>query len=331
MSLRGALKGGWCLLLRWGRVERVFIVLHGYGGREGPDDFLPFENAALFFPMARGIGRSARKEISSDPIWHVLHDIQDRKRYVHGGCVEDVWLAVSSALRLFPGCAGRVGLLGISFGGGIGAMALGFDRRIARAHLTCLVSAIMRCARLFQRLVAARLQIFCKRRPNSGAEETLAYHDAALAAKRIAVPTHFACARFDPMVAPPGQFAVYNAVVAEKELFVLNAPDTMNTLNRSSRASNCWKSLMLSFATLALPRRRTHPFLRTSSMNREYHKWWSPNLSRDMELLVFGHSGAKVLVFPTRGGRFYEYREYAHDGSAATKDRRWAYPAFLCG
>lgn len=26
-----------------------------------------------------------------------------------------------------------------------------------------------------------------------------------------------------------------------------------------------------------------------------------------MELLIFGNSGAKVLVFPTRGGRFYEY------------------------
>ena len=26
-----------------------------------------------------------------------------------------------------------------------------------------------------------------------------------------------------------------------------------------------------------------------------------------MELLVFGHAGTKVLVFPTRGGRFYEY------------------------
>lgn len=26
-----------------------------------------------------------------------------------------------------------------------------------------------------------------------------------------------------------------------------------------------------------------------------------------MELLVFGHAGAKVLVFPTRGGRFFEY------------------------
>ncbi len=42
-------------------------------------------------------------------------------------------------------------------------------------------------------------------------------------------------------------------------------------------------------------------------MNREYHKWWSNRLQRDMELLVFGHSGAKVLVFPSRLGRFYEY------------------------
>ncbi len=42
-------------------------------------------------------------------------------------------------------------------------------------------------------------------------------------------------------------------------------------------------------------------------MNREYHKWWSKHLEREMELLVFGHAGAKVLIFPTRSGRFYEY------------------------
>ena len=42
-------------------------------------------------------------------------------------------------------------------------------------------------------------------------------------------------------------------------------------------------------------------------MNREYHHWYSPRLGRDMEFLVFGHSGAKVLIFPTRDGRFYEY------------------------
>lgn len=42
-------------------------------------------------------------------------------------------------------------------------------------------------------------------------------------------------------------------------------------------------------------------------MNREYHYWYSPRLGRDMEVLVFGHGGAKVLMFPTRHGRFYEY------------------------
>ncbi len=44
-------------------------------------------------------------------------------------------------------------------------------------------------------------------------------------------------------------------------------------------------------------------------MNREYHQWHSPNLGREMELLVFGHAGARVLVFPTRDGRFHEYED----------------------
>ncbi len=44
-------------------------------------------------------------------------------------------------------------------------------------------------------------------------------------------------------------------------------------------------------------------------MNREYHKWYSPRLGRDMELLVHGHAGVPVLVFPTSGGRFYEFED----------------------
>lgn len=44
-------------------------------------------------------------------------------------------------------------------------------------------------------------------------------------------------------------------------------------------------------------------------MHREYHRWFSLRLGRDMEVLVFGHSGAKVLVFPTRDGRFHEYED----------------------
>lgn len=45
-------------------------------------------------------------------------------------------------------------------------------------------------------------------------------------------------------------------------------------------------------------------------MNREYHKWYSPHLRREMELLVFGHAGARVLLFPTRTARFYDYEDW---------------------
>jgi esterase/lipase superfamily enzyme len=44
-------------------------------------------------------------------------------------------------------------------------------------------------------------------------------------------------------------------------------------------------------------------------MKREYHRWHSPSLGRDMELLVFGHSGARVLIFPTSKGRFFEWED----------------------
>jgi esterase/lipase superfamily enzyme len=45
-------------------------------------------------------------------------------------------------------------------------------------------------------------------------------------------------------------------------------------------------------------------------MNREYHKWYSTRLQRDMELLIFGHTGRAVLLFPTRMARFYDYENW---------------------
>ncbi len=46
-----------------------------------------------------------------------------------------------------------------------------------------------------------------------------------------------------------------------------------------------------------------------SPMNREYHRAYSPALKRNMELLVFGHAGARVLVFPTSMGRFFDWED----------------------
>jgi esterase/lipase superfamily enzyme len=44
-------------------------------------------------------------------------------------------------------------------------------------------------------------------------------------------------------------------------------------------------------------------------MKREYHKWWSERLGRDMELMVYGHDGLPAIVFPTSQGRFFEFED----------------------
>ena len=54
-------------------------------------------------------------------------------------------------------------------------------------------------------------------------------------------------------------------------------------------------------------------------MKREYHKWSSPALGRDMELLVFGHTGLPVLVFPSSCGSFYEFEDRGMVGAVHDK------------
>jgi len=59
-------------------------------------------------------------------------------------------------------------------------------------------------------------------------------------------------------------------------------------------------------------------------MHRAYHRWESPALNRPMELLVFGHTGAPVLVFPTSQGRFFEYEDRGMVGALAHHlDQGW--------
>ncbi|MCW3093227.1 MAG: putative esterase [Ferruginibacter sp.] len=49
---------------------------------------------------------------------------------------------------------------------------------------------------------------------------------------------------------------------------------------------------------------------RQHQMKREYRKWFSPHLNREMELLIFGDCGAPVIFFPTRTARFYDYEDW---------------------
>lgn len=213
---------GWLLAPRAQAPVRGLVLGHGYGGIEAPSFDLPCADALYLVPCFRGLGRSRRAPISEDPNWHVLHDIDKRDRYILGGCVEDLWIGVSALLMLYPGLAGRIGYMGISFGGGIGALALPWDGRIARGHLN-VPSFGHWPLRLGLPTVGSGGAVQAFARTHGHVLATLAYYDAAVAARHIAQPMQVAAALFDPAVAPPGQFAVYNALPGEKRLTVLAA------------------------------------------------------------------------------------------------------------
>lgn len=223
-STGGVEIGGWLLTPANGKVSRGLIVGHGYGGRNAPDEPLDLDEIVLLFPCFRGLGRSPLENVSQNPYHHVLYGIQNRESYILGGCVEDLWLAVSALLELFPAVSGRVGYSGSSFGGGIGALAAPWDRRIRRMHLQLPTFGHQ----------ALRLTLPCtgsgesvrafQRNHDFNVMETLAYYDAASAARFLSIPTLVAAARFDPVVPPPGQFAIYNAIPEGlRRLLVLEA------------------------------------------------------------------------------------------------------------
>jgi esterase/lipase superfamily enzyme len=58
--------------------------------------------------------------------------------------------------------------------------------------------------------------------------------------------------------------------------------------------------------------------------HREYQRWFSPTLQRDMELLVLGHAGARVLVFPSSMGKFFEWEDQQMPNALAEHlERGW--------
>jgi cephalosporin-C deacetylase len=215
---------GWLLLPRDQKVSRGLVVGHGYGGRDAPDFTLPVTETAILFPCFRGLARSRHAPISSDPAWHVLHDIGDPAHYILGGCVADLWTSVSALTSLFPHIAGHIGYSGTSFGGGIGALAIPHDPRLARAQLVVPTFGNMPLWLTLPTTGSGNaVQIFRKTHPEI--IDTLRFFDSATAARFITIPMLVAVARFDPAVAPPCQFSVANALPPSKnhEIVILDA------------------------------------------------------------------------------------------------------------
>lgn len=251
-SVGGVRLGGWLALPAEGPVRYGFVVGHGYGGRQDPGRDLPppLPGAAAILPCVRGMGERGRVDGIPDLAdEHVLHGIGSRDSYVIGECVADLWCAASALTEVVPelavvgagavsggrpGAAGsrpagdgrpggpRLGYLGESFGGGLGALALPWDDRFGAAQLTVPTFG-NHPLRLTLPCTGSGEAVRAHHREHPGVADVLRYFDAATAAGRLELPTLVAAAPFDPAVPPPGQFAVYNALAGERELQVLSA------------------------------------------------------------------------------------------------------------
>ncbi len=241
--------GGWLLIPDQKRVKRAFVMIHGYGGWEKPEFDFPFKDAIFFFPCCRGISKSKHEVIPDRPDWHVLFNIDNRDKYIIGGCVQDIWVGISGLLRMFPYLEDHIGLIGESFGGGIGTFVSAFDSRIKKAHLNVPTFGNHK----------VRLDIPCK---GSGASvkkilsenpevvtETLKYYDASSAGRFIRIPTHFACALKDDVVPPPGQFSIFNSVKKGKKLFILDEGHS-NYVNKKTQFLALRRELDRFFCTI---------------------------------------------------------------------------------
>ena len=51
--------------------------------------------------------------------------------------------------------------------------------------------------------------------------------------------------------------------------------------------------------------------LNSLQMREEYIRWYSPNIGKELEILVFGEAkGYPVVLFPTTMGRYYECKDF---------------------
>ena len=219
----GVKTGAWIKCPKDRPVTSGVVLGHGYGGREEFEVAGVVEDAVYIFPISRGFNISENKSIpSNDADKHVIHGIESKENYVLRGCVVEHWYATSILQKLYPEIEDSIFYMGSSFGGGIGALMLPWDKRFKKAflgvptfgnHPIRLQSECQGSGESVRRYYKSHPEVV----------NVLSYYDAAIAASFIKIPMLVAPALFDPAVPPPGQFAVCNSLAGEKSYFIYKA------------------------------------------------------------------------------------------------------------
>lgn len=205
-SLDGLDVGAW--LTRPENSKGGIVVGHGYGGCPAPSLVKDF---TVIMPCSRGFSLSNNIDIPWLSNAHIVHEIESKETYVLKGAVADIWHAASVLLELFPDTQENLNYSGGSYGGALGALSMAWEKRVKACYLN--VPALGNFPSFFNFKCAGTgnvLQAYHQEHPE--VSEVLAYFDAATAAGYINIPTLITPALFDPVVLPPGQFAINNAI-----------------------------------------------------------------------------------------------------------------------
>ena len=243
-TLGGIRVGAWLFEPEDSPPTRGLVIGHGYGGRESPETQMDLSSAVAIFPCAPGFNLSASPGIPGNAMDHVIHGIEGRESYIIRSCVASLWSAASVLLELHPGIAGHLYSAGVSFGGGLGALALPWDKRFAKAQFSVPTFG-HHPLRLKCRCGGSGKSVASYHREHPEVIEVLRYYDAATAAARITIPVLSAPALFDPVVPPPGQFAVCNALPGGSQQVILSAghfeyPEMVAEYTHLDRMLNDW-------------------------------------------------------------------------------------------
>lgn len=222
-TVGGRRLGAWLGVPADGKVKRLIVYGHGYGGIMEQPTTWPSDTAYLF-PCLRGQGLlSTFDDLPSVSAFHVLVGINSKETYIHGENAADVWCAVSALRSLYPDPEIPMYYHGGSFGGGIGAMALPWDKRI-RKGLLRVPSFGNHPLRLTLPCTGSGEAVRKKwlNQPEI-LENTLRWHDSAATIRHATQPVLFICALQDPSVPSPGQFSVWKAHGGPSRLLITPA------------------------------------------------------------------------------------------------------------
>jgi len=193
------------------------VIGQGYGNPAGP--MTSEYGLTTAFACVRGLGLSQCKDIPWTADKHVLHGILSKETYILRGVITDQWMAASVLLDMFPDTADNLNYRGSSMGGGMGALLLPWDARFKAAWLD--VPTFGAEIRFDYQSVGSGEACRLYLREHPEARQVLAWFDASAAAKYIRIPVCVTPAKFDPCVAPVGQFSVANAIPEQYKTLII--------------------------------------------------------------------------------------------------------------